>query len=530
MSPEREALVHGDTRRTYAELDDRTRSLAGGLRRLGVEPGDRVAYLGPNDPTLLETLFATAALGGIFVPLNGRLTAPELSYVAADCGASVLVHASAMTKAAEAMAADHGSALRHLVELGPTFESLATGDADTDAPSAIDEPVGLDDPAVIVYTSGTTGRPKGATLSHGNLTWNCVNVLVDTDLASDEVALVCAPLFHVAALGMVALPMILKGGTIVLMGAFDPAHVLELVERQRVTVMFGVPSMFNAMAQVPDFATADLSSLRRLLCGGAPVPLTTIRTYLDRDVAFLQGYGMTETSPGALFLGAERAADKAGTAGVASFFTDVRVVGPDGEDVAAGEKGEVVVAGPNVMLGYWNQPEATADVMDDNMGGRAVTAADDMGGRAVTAADDMGAAAVPLMSAVTAAEKWFRSGDVAVVDDEGYVTIVDRIKDVIISGGENVYPAEVEDAIYGHPAVAECAVIGVPDERWGEVGRAVVVVRPEAALDERALLEHLDGRLARYKQPRSVVFVEHLPRSGAGKVLKGQLRAAFGAP
>jgi fatty-acyl-CoA synthase len=243
------------------------------------------------------------------------------------------------------------------------------------------------------------------------------------------------------------------------------------------------------MAQVPAFATADLSSLRRLLCGGAPVPLSTIHTYLDRGIPFLQGYGMTETSPGALFLGAERSADKAGTAGVASFFTDVRVVRPDGGEVAPGEKGEVVVAGPNVMRGYWNRPDATAEVMDG---------------------------------------EWFRSGDVAVVDDDGYVTIVERMKDVIISGGENVYPAEVEDVIYSHPDVAECAVIGVADERWGEVGRAIVVRRAGTGLDETGLLAHLDGRLARFKLPRSVVFTDRLPRSGAGKVLKAELRETFG--
>jgi fatty-acyl-CoA synthase len=199
---------------------------------------------------------------------------------------------------------------------------------------------------------------------------------------------------------------------------------------------------------------------------------------------------MTETAPGALFLPAGHVVDKAGTAGVPSFFTDVRVVRPDGSDVAAGEKGEVVVAGPNVMLGYWGRPDATADVMDG---------------------------------------EWFRSGDVAVVDGDGYVTIVDRMKDMIISGGENIYPAEVEDVLYSHPGVAECAVIGVPDERWGEVGRAIVVPREGAeGLDEQALLDHLDGRLARYKVPRSVVFTDSLPRSGAGKVLKQRLRDAFG--
>ncbi len=492
LSPAHVAFVHGDTRRTYAELDDRTRHLAAALRDLGVERGDRVAYLGPNDPTLLETLFATAALGGVFVPLNWRLTAPELTFIAADCGATVLMHAAAMADAATAVAADGSTAVSYLVELGHAYEDMAIGRApgSGDVPAPIDTPVGLDDAAVIIYTSGTTGRPKGATLSHGNITWNCFNVLIDTELASDEVALVCAPLFHVAALNMVSLPMILKGGTIVLMGAFDASLVLELIEQHRVTVMFGVPAMFNALSQLPAFPTADLSSLRRLLCGGAPVPLSTIRTYLDRDILFLQGYGMTETSPGALFLGAERAADKAGTAGVASFFTDVRVVRPDGRDVEPGEKGEVVVAGPNVMCGYWNRPDATADVMDG---------------------------------------EWFRSGDVAVVDDDGYVTIVDRMKDVIISGGENIYPAEVEDVIYSHPDVAECAVIGVPDERWGEVGRAIVVRRAGAVLDEQALLDHLDGRLARFKLPRSVVFADRLPRSGAGKVLKAELRTTFGA-
>src|SRR5690606_15078434 len=291
MSPGRTAIVHGDARRTYADLHDRSRRLGAGLRRLGVGPGDRVAYLGANDPELIETLFAATAVGAVFVPLNWRLAAPELAWIAADCGAEVLVHAPDMAGVAASMAADDSTALRHLVALGAGYEALAGGGE----PPDLDEPVGLDDPAVIIYTSGTTGRPKGATLSHGNVTWNCVNVLIDTDLASDEVALVCAPLFHVAALDMVAMPMVMKGGTLVLMGAFDPAAVLDLVERHRVTVMFGVPSMFNAMAQAPGFADADLSSLRRLLCGGAPVPLSTIRTYLDRGIVCLPGYGMTAT-------------------------------------------------------------------------------------------------------------------------------------------------------------------------------------------------------------------------------------------
>jgi fatty-acyl-CoA synthase len=487
LSPEHVALAQEGAERTYAELDDRCRRLAAALRDLGVAHGDRVAYLGPNYPALLETLFASAALGAIFVPFNWRLTAAELAYIASDCGATVLLHASHLADTAEAVATDDATAIRHTIDVGSAFEGLVASAPAHD----LDEPVALDDPALILYTSGTTGRPKGATLSHANVTWNCLNVLIDTDLQSDEVALVCAPLFHVAALNMIAMPTFMKGGTVVLMGQFDPTEVLDLIERRRVTVMFGVPAMFNAMSQVPAWKTADLSNLRRVLCGGAPVPLATIRTYLRRDVVFLQGYGMTETSPGALFLGAERAADKAGTAGVSSFFTDVRVVRPDGGEVEPGEKGEVVIAGPNIMLGYWDR-----------------------------------AAAAP----VAEGDEWFHSGDVAVVDDEGFVTIVDRLKDLIISGGENIYPAEVEDAIYSHPAVSECAVIGVADERWGEVGLAVVVRREDAevALDEHALLDHLGPRLARYKLPKSVVFTDVLPRSGAGKVLKNQLRTRFG--
>jgi fatty-acyl-CoA synthase len=500
MTPEHTAFVHGEVTRSYAALDDRTRALAESLRGLGVGRGDRVAYLGPNDPALLETLFATTALGAVFVPLNWRLAEPELVYIAGDCEPTVLVHAPSLAATARAMRGAVGSAdgtpLQHLVEVGPELEALAATDGGATDGGATDggheprdEPVGLDDPAVIIYTSGTTGRPKGATLSHGNITWNSVNLLLERDISSDDVALVCAPLFHVAALNVVSMPMVLKGGTIVIEDGFDPDRALDLIERHRVTEMFGVPAMFNAIAQSPRFAAADLSSVRRLLCGGAPVPLATIRTYLDRGLAFMQGYGMTETAPGALMLSADRAVDKAGTAGVPSFFTEVRVVTPDGRDVAPGEKGEVVVAGPNIMLGYWNRPDATAEVMDG---------------------------------------EWFHSGDVAVVDEDGFVTIVDRMKDVIISGGENIYPAEVEDVLHGHPGIADCAVIGVPDERWGEVGRAVVVARPGHELDERAVLDHLDGKLARYKRPRSVVFVDQLPRSGAGKVLKKQLRAAYG--
>ncbi|CAM5306846.1 acyl-CoA synthetase [Streptomyces tanashiensis] len=486
-SPRRTALLHEGRPIDYAELHGRCTRLAHALRGAGVERGDRVAYLGPNHPAFLETLFATGLLGAVFVPLNTRLAVPELLHQLADSGSGVLVHAGQSAERVTELA--EGAALATLLAVdggpGASYEELLA----TASTEPVDEEVGHEDICLIMYTSGTTGRSKGAVLTHGNIVWNSLNVLVDTDLAGDEVTLVAAPLFHTAALNMSCLPTLLKGGTVLLESSFDPDRVLRLIERHGVTRMFGVPTMYDAMAAAPGWADTDLTGLRTLLCGGAPVPSRTVRAYLDRGLAFVQGYGMTETAPGALILDRADAVSRAGSAGVPHFFTDVRVLLPSGEEAAPGEKGEVVVAGPNVTPGYWNLPEATAAAFRD-------------GG--------------------------FRSGDVATVDEDGYVRLVDRLKDMIISGGENIYPAEVEDVLLGHPDVAEAAVIGVPDARWGEVGRAVVVTRAGAAVTEGELIAHLEGRLARYKVPRSVVLAPALPRNAAGKLLKAPLRARYG--
>lgn len=470
MTPDRIALVHGEERITYAELAARTAAVAAGLRRLGVRRGDRVGYLGPNHPAYLETLFATAALGAVFVPVNTRLAAPEVEFVLSDAGVSVLVHAGDR--------AGTGPVVREHLVLGGSYEELR----EAGSGQLPDEPVGLDDPCLIMYTSGSTGRPKGAVLSHGNLTWNCVNVLVESDLAGDEVVLVAAPLFHAAALGMSCLPALLKGGACVLVESFDPAETLELIARHRVTTLFGVPAMYEAVAAQPAWETADLSSVRTLLCGGSPVPSPTIRRYLDRGLVFVQGYGMTEAAPGVLLLDREAVRTKAGSAGVPSFFTDVRLAALEGEPDG---RGEILVRGPNVMLGYWNRPEATETAL---------------------------------------AGGWLHSGDVATVDGDGCYTIVDRLKELIISGGENVYPAEVEAALCEHPDVELCAVVGVPDEKWGEVPHAVVVARPGAEVTEDGLRGFARTRLAGYKVPRRVEFWPELPRTGSGKVRKTEVR------
>jgi fatty-acyl-CoA synthase len=472
MSPRRTALIFEDRRITYAELHGRTTRLAAALRGAGVRRGDRVAYLGPNHPALVETMFATYALGAVFVPLNFRLAAPEIDYQLRHSGTTALIVAPDMPQ----VSADT------TVPLAEYEQFLVAGD-----PISTDVPVSLDDVACILYTSGTTGHPKGATLTHANIVWNCYNLLVGVDVISDDVTLISAPLFHVAALHQCLLPALLKGGTAVIMPSWDVDACFDLIARHGVTWMFGVSAMFAGLARSPRWRTADLSSVRVLLTGGAPVPEALIRRYQQRGLAFCQGYGMTETAPGATFLEARESREHLGSAGPPVFFADVRCVRPDLTPTDPGEPGEILIRGPNVTPGYWNDPPATAAAFVDGA--------------------------------------WFRSGDVATVDAEGHFRIVDRTKDMYISGGENVYPAEVEAAIFEHPAVAEAAVVGVPDEKWGEVGRAFVVPAPGRQLAPGDVPAFLKGRLAHYKIPVYVDVVDDLPRTGSNKVRKGPLRA-----
>ncbi|QYC41752.1 Long-chain-fatty-acid--CoA ligase FadD13 [Nonomuraea coxensis DSM 45129] len=486
MSPRNTALVFGERRLSFADVHERTTRLSDRLRAAGVGHGDRVAYLGPNHPAFVETMFATHLLGGVFVPLNFRLAAPEIDYMLAHSGASALIYAPECAPVVRAS--------RRVAELDTVValtrpdpgehdyeEWLAGGEA-----TPIDVPVTLDDVATILYTSGTTGRPKGAMLTHGNLVWNCYNLLIGVDVAGDEVTLVSAPLFHVAALNQCLLPTFLKGGTSVIMPSWDTGGCFDLIAEHRVTWMFGVTTMYAELARSPRWAHADLSSVRSLMAGGAAVPPALISTYQERGLTFCQGYGLTETAPGATFLEAGQSRRKAGSAGVPVFFTDVRCVRTDLTDTAPGEPGEIIIQGPNVTPGYWHDPEGTARAFSP-------------GG-------------------------WFHSGDIAYVDADGHFHIVDRVKDMYISGGENVYPAEVEAAIFEHPAVAEVAVIGVPHEKWGESGRAFVVTAPGATLTLGDLRAFLDGRLARYKIPTRLDLVAELPRTGSSKVMKERLR------
>jgi fatty-acyl-CoA synthase len=349
-----------------------------------------------------------------------------------------------------------------------------------------------DDTAIIMYTSGTTGRPKGAMLTHGNLWWNNINVLHAYDVHQDEVSLLVAPLFHIGGLNVNSLIIWQKGGHIVLHRSFDPGRCLEDIARYRVTTMFGVPAMLLFMSQHPDFATADLSSMESFVCGGAPVPEPLLRLYAERGVPINQGYGLTETAPFVTFLAPEWGMSKLGSAGQTPMFSEVRIVDPNGRDVPGPRvQGEVITRGPNIMKGYWNNPEATAAAIDG--------------------------------------EGWFHTGDIGYLDEDGFLYISDRLKDMVITGGENVYPAEVESALYDHPSIAEIAIIGLPDDQWGEAVVAVAALRPGTDLALETLREFGTERLARFKLPRRLEIVPALPRNPAGKVLKFELRARFGA-
>jgi len=489
LTPYRPAITFEGTTTTHGDWAARTRALAGALKAGGVRRGDRVGFLGFNHPAFLETMFAATSLGAIFTPLNFRLTGPELEFVVNDAGLHSLV-ADAPHRPVIDGVRDKLCLRRYYVSEGETDGWTPVEAAMADA-EPIGEParVAQSETAVIMYTSGTTGRPKGAMLTHGNFFWNNMNAnLAPQDMASSPF-LGVAPLFHIGGLNCGLLSCIHKGGHVILHRNFDPAAALADIAEFRVRSMFGVPAMFNFMSQTPDWETADLSSLELLVCGGAPVPEPLIRLYAGRGVAFCQGYGLTETTPFASILGSDRIAEKVGSAGLPPTFTEIRIVDAENKPVGPREKGEVCIRGPNVMAGYWNRPEATAEAID--------------------------------------AEGWFHSGDIGWRDEEGYLYISDRLKDMVITGGENVYPAEVESVLAGHPAIGEVAVIGLPDEKWGEAVTAVAALKPGAELSLEELRAFAGDSLARYKLPLHLFTVDALPRNPAGKVLKFELRDRF---
>ena len=485
------AIVDLDTgsETTYAELDQRASRLAAWMQSQGMVKGDRVAILAPNCPEIFETAFACAKIGVICLPLNWRLTVPELEYILQDSSPKLLINDVKFAKESDALVRLCKTPMQLQLDVADANSSyalkVANSDGDYQAVAC-----NHDDVAMIMYTSGTTGHPKGAMITFGMNFYNAVNLGLPAGVNSNTVQLVVLPLFHTGGMNCYANPILHAGGRILLMRDFELGRALSVIGNPElgVTHFFGVPAPYQFMMQHPDFAATDLSRLQTAGVGGAPCAEAILRGWIDRGVALVQGWGMTETSPGGTMLEPEDAIRKIGSAGKCLLHTEVKIVDDDGNDLPWGEVGELLIRGPNITPGYWNNPEATAKSFVDD---------------------------------------WLRTGDAARFDEEGFIYIVDRWKDMYISGGENVYPAEIENVLYQLPEVAEAAIIGIPDDRWGETGKAVVVVKPDQQLSADDVVAHCLKNLAKFKVPASVEFIDALPRNATGKVLKRNLRDQF---
>lgn len=460
---------------TYGDLDRRVNNAAAALQALGVEEGDRVGMCGLNRLETFEVFFGSARLGAIFVPFNNRLTAGELGAQVEDSDPTVLL----ATDGLHQLLAEAASG-RAIVDLDARpFGSASHVVSDHDTPAQ--------QTVLMVYTSGTTGQARGAMLSHDALTYTIRNGVEHQQLTADDRIVAPLPTFHVGGLNIQTLPTLFVGGQVMLMRRFDPAELLRLISERGATQTLLVPAMLTAVAGHPDFGDADLTTLRGVNSGSSVVPTELMQPFFDRGVPVGQVYGTTETGPTAVVLDYADAADHVGSCGHPAPHTELRIVGRSGEDVSRGNPGELWVRGPNIFTGYWRDDDATA--------------------------------------AAFAPGGWFRTGDVGYQDGGGFTFISDRIKDVVISGGENIYPAELEAALQNHPAIAEVAVVGQRSDYWGETPVAAVVLTPGGALTIGELRTWCDGKLARFKQPTALHVVDTLPRTALGKVQKHELRA-----
>lgn len=494
LTPDREALYETATGRryTYRELNERASRAANFLREeLGVEKGDRVSILANNGVEYLDLFYGVAKIGAIFAPLNWRLVAAELTYIVNDNRPKVLIVGPEFVDVVAEMRPQID--VEHYVGL---TDAALDGSRDYDALLAAappDEPqrppLDGETPYCLLYTSGTTGRPKGAIIPHRQVLWNCINTAISWGLTEHDVSPVFTPLFHAGGLFAFLTPLFYLGGRVVLSKAFDADETLRIIQEEGCTVILGVPTLFRLWMDAPGFAEADFSHVHFFISGGAPCPPQLIQAWREeKKIVFRQGYGLTEVGPNCFSMTDEESVRKVGSVGKPIFHSAMRLVDEAGRDVPTGETGELLIAGPHVCSGYWNNPEATAAALEDG---------------------------------------WFHTGDMAWRDEDGFYTIAGRFKDMIISGGENVYALEVESVFMQHEAVAEAALIGRPDEKWGEAGVMIVVLKPGATTSEEELRAFCHGKLARYKIPKQVIFVDELPHSPYGKVEKVKLKAQF---
>ena len=482
-----------DRRLTFTQLNDRSNQVANALVGSGVKTGDRVGLLLMNGTEFVETFFGVAKIGAVNVPLNWRLVPDELEFILGDAGATVLMYGEEFADAVtELRSRGDATAITTWIQVGGAPADGAIVYDDWMNAATADEPNATgagDDLVFIMYTSGTTGLPKGVMHSHDTVLWAIFTIAATSDFRRNDIFLNSLPLFHVGALAPV-ISCVYAGVSLVMLRAFDPTQSWELIRDEQVTTTLMVPAMLQFMLAVRDPETHDASSLRWCMSGAAPVPVTLIEAYAALDIEIQQVYGLTETCGPACLITSADALTRAGSTGKAFYFTDVRVVDADGVDCAPGEPGEVLVRGPHIMVGYWNRPDATAEAIVDD---------------------------------------WFHTGDIATIDADGFVTIVDRIKDMLISGGENVYPAEIENVLLGHDKIADAGVIGVPSAKWGESPLAVLVASDDS-LTADEVIAYCKGKLAPFKTVKAVEFVAEIPRNASGKILKRDLRERFTSP
>lgn len=489
--PNKTAIVYGNLRLTYMQLNNRVNRLSHALLDQGVRKGDRVNVLLLNTNEFLETLFACAKIGAIFVPINIRLSAPEVDYIVKDSSSSVFIYDVRLQFIIEELKEKNETHLQFIeVNPGSDRESSPYEKLIGEYPSSeTGFELNADDYLMLMYTSGTTGKPKGAILTHGNTLANIMNGLYLLPVTAEDITLTVAPLFHIGGLGISTTQMMYLGGTVVLLDLFTPQSTLEWIEKEKVSTVFMVPSMWQLVMHDSRIEDYDLSSLRLACSGGAPCPLPVIEYFKGKGIPFMEGFGMTETAPIVSILKEEDTIRKIGSVGKPPIHVGVKIVDPTDREVPIGQVGELAIKGPNVTVGYWNKPEATKEALRSG---------------------------------------WFYTGDLAKIDDEGYIYIVDRKKDMIISGGENIYPIEVEQVLVRMPNVKEVAVIGIPNEKWGEVIKAYIVLNsPRQTIKLDDIREYCDGRLARFKMPKEIELLDELPRNATGKVLKRALSKPY---
>lgn len=478
------ALTCKDRKLTYRQFNSRINRLANGLIQSGIQKGTRVAVFLMNGTELLEVMFACAKIGAIFVPINFRLSIEETEYILQDSGAVFFIyHKEYQQLAAEVCAK---TAILQSLVVGEevtgiiSYENFLGNYIDAEPEVDVDG----DEVHMIMYTSGTTGRPKGAMLTHANTFWNIIQILIAQPILDTDTTFTVAPMFHSGAMTILTLTLLYKGGTVIITNKFDPAQVLQTIEQEKITCMFLVPAMWLAVTQVPDFAKYNLHSLRIGISAAASCPATVIKLLQRKGVSLIQAFGLSEAAPVAI-LTIQDSVRKIGSVGKPAFYVDIRIVDESGCDVFDEKVGELLVRAPNVMKGYWKNQEETQKVLQNG---------------------------------------WFATGDCLWRDQDGFLYVAGRKKDVMITGGENVYPVEVEQVLYRHPNIKEAAIVGVSDEKWGEVIKAVIVLKdPKQQINIEGIKAFCEGKLARYKMPKILEFVSALPRNAAGKVVKSAL-------